>query len=274
MLRAELLKLTTTTAPKVAAGVGVVGLVLTQLAFVALLPALASGAIGPGPAALGDDLPTFDLGSGPAQLAALSPLGSTSGAGSIGIAVLSVLVLGVLAGTTDFRFGGIVGTALAEPRRGRIMAAKTGATALVGLVVGILFALVSVATLLLSLPLIGAPLDASALDMAGVLGRGAIVVALLTLLGLGVGILARSQLVGVLVMIGALLAELIVQATVQLVTGALPLWAQLLPLSLSQSAISADGVGALSPTVALGALAVLVAVVLAAATLALRRRDL
>lgn len=274
MIRAEVLKLTTTRATKVAAAVGVVGLVATQATLVTILPALASGAIGPGRAALGGDFPTFDLSTRAAQLDALSPLGSSTGAGSIGIAILSVLILGVLAGTTDYRFGGIVPTALAEPRRGRILASKIGATALVGLVVGIVYAAVSALALMISLPLTGTDLALSVGDIAGVLGRGAVVVTLLALLGLAVGILARNQLVGVLTMIGVLVLELIFQGMVQLVTGTLPMWAQLLPLSLGQAAIAPSTVGAIAPVAAVAALAALVALVLAAAGAAMRARDI
>jgi len=272
MIRAELFKLTTTTATRVAVGLGIFGLLATQLTLVALLPALASGAIGPGAEELGGDLPAFDLGTAQAQLAALSPLGANGGAGTIGIAVIAVLVLGVLAGTTDYRFGGIVSTALAEPRRGRIMASKIGATALTGAVVGVLYAAVSVIVLLIALPLSGAGLALGGVELAGVLVRGALVVALFTLLGLGIGVLARNQLAGVLIMFGTLVLELMVQAFVQVVTGTLPFWAQLLPLSLGQSAIGSGG--AVPPVVALVVLAAEVAAVLGAATLAMRRRDI
>lgn len=274
MFRAEILKLTTTTATRIAVIVGVVGLIVTQVTLVTVLPALASGAIGPGRAALGSDLPAFDLASRSAQLAALSPLGSSTGAGSIGIAVLAVLVLGVLAGTTDYRFGGIVPTALAEPRRGFILAAKVGAMSLTGLLVGFVYATVSVATLMISVPLAGAELAVGVQEIAGVVVRGLLVVALLSLLGLAIGILARNQLVGVLAMLGILLLELIIQAAVHVLTGSLPAWAQLMPLSLSQAAVSPGIPGGMPPVAAVAALAALVAVTMAAAATAMRSRDI
>ena len=274
MIRAEILKLTTTRATKAAVAVGVAGLIATQVTLVTVLPALASGAIGPGREALGDDLPAFELTSGAAQLAAVSPLGSSMGAGSIGIAVLAVLILGVLAGTTDYRFGGIVPTALAQPRRGRILTAKVGAMALGGLIVGLLYAIVSMATLAISLVLAGTQLAASVPDLVGVLGRGAIVVALFALLGLAIGILTRSQLAGVLVTLGLLLGELILQATTQIVLGSVPAWAQALPLSLGQAAVSSGTGASIAPWAAVGILAVLVAAVTAAAGVAMRSRDI
>jgi ABC-2 type transport system permease protein len=274
MIRAELLKLTSTTAAKVAATVGIVGLIATQVTLVTLLPALASGTVGPGADALGGDLPEVDLVTRAAQLAAVSPLGSTTGAGSIGIAVLAVLLLGVLGGTTDYRFGGIVPTALARPRRGAILVSKAAAMALVGLLVGIGYALVSLATLLISLPLAGADLVVGVPELLGVLLRGTLVVALLAVLGLAVGILTRNQLAGVLTMFGVLLFELIFQGLVQLVTGSLPIWAQILPLALGQSAVSSGTAGTIPPMAALALLSTLVAGTVLAAGAAMRARDI
>lgn len=273
MFRGELLKLTTTAATKVALAVGIVGLIGTQLVIVVLLPALASGAIGPGADALGGDLPTFDLGTAAAQLAALSPLGASEGGGSLGLASLAVLVLGVLAGTTDYRFGGIVPAALAEPRRGRILAAKVLATGLTGLVLGAAYAIVSLIALLISTTATGAALSVGVLDIAAVMAQGAVVVALLALIGLGIGVLARNQLAGVLTMLGVVVLELMVQGIAAVVSGAQPVWAQLLPLTLSQAAIGATP-AAVPPLAALAGLIGWVAALLAAASVAIRRRDL
>lgn len=273
MLRAELLKLSTTRATAIALAVGILGLIATQLVLVTLLPAIASGAIGPGADAVGDDLPDVDMTSPAGQLAALSPLGASTGSGSIGLALLAVLILGVLAGTTDFRHGGIVPTALARPRRGGILAAKSAAVGLTGIAVGIAYAVVSIGALVVSLAVQGTPLVLGAGEILMVLLRGAVVVALLALLGLGVGLLARSQLAGVLIALGALVLELMVQGFVQLATGGLPTWAQLLPLSLSQLAIGSVP-ATIPPLLALLVLAVWAAIVLGASWLVIRRRDL
>src|SRR3546814_20171047 len=99
----------------------------------------------------------------------------------LGLASLAVLVLGVLAGTTDYRFGGIVPTALAEPRRGRILAAKALATAVTGLVLGVVYAFVSLGALLVSPTAPGPTLSLGVLDIAAVLAPGAVVVPLLAL---------------------------------------------------------------------------------------------
>ncbi|MFC3689978.1 hypothetical protein [Aquipuribacter hungaricus] len=272
MVRAELLGLLTTTATRVAAVTALVGLLLTQLVLVTVLPALASGDIGPGAAALGDDLPPTDLATAAVQADALSPLGASAGGGSLGVAVVALALLGVLAGTSDSRYGGIVGAVLASPRRERLMAARAAAVGLTGLVLGAALVLVSSTTLAVTLGATGtAPALAPAVA-AGVVGRGAVAVACLVLLGLAAGVLARDQLAGVLGVLAVLVGEPVLAATVQLVTGTVPVWAQLLPVALTHAAVGATP-SALPPGAALAALAGLTALALAAATVALRRRD-
>lgn len=273
MFRAELLALVTTTATKVATATAVVGLVLTQLTFVTLLPALANGDIGPGADALGDELPRTDLSPDAVQMDALSPLGASMGGGSLGITMLALALLGVLAGTSDYRFGGIVGAALAAPRRGRIMAAKAAAAAVAGLVVGVSLAVASAVTLLLALAVAEIPFAVGPLTLLGLLTRGALAVGCLVLIGLAVGVLSRNQLAGVLVMLALLVGEPMVSAIAQLVTGTTPAWTQALPVALTHAAIGA-GPSLWGSGVALALLLALTGVALAAATVALQRRDI
>jgi ABC-2 type transport system permease protein len=271
MFRAEILKLTTTTAPRIALAVGAVGLALTQLAFVTLIPALESGRIGPGREALGDDLPSLDLATATDQLAALSPLGAPGGGGSIGVAVLAVVLLGTLTGTADHRFGGIVGAVLAQPRRGRLLVSKAAAVGLAGLLTGVVYAIVSMATLLGTLLATDTAVALDPVEIAGALLRGTLATSCLALIGLAVGVLARSQLAGVLWMLAILALEPVVQSTIQLATGDLPTWGHLLPMSLASAVI---GVGdGPSPALATIALLALTALVLTLAGAALRRRD-
>jgi ABC-2 type transport system permease protein len=152
--------------------------------------------------------------------------------------------------------------------------AKVSATALVALVVGLVYAAVSFVSVLVSLPIAGAELVASPLEIVGVLGRGVVVVTLLTLIGLAIGVLARSQLLGVIIVIGVLLLELIVQAVVQLITGTLPLWAQALPFALGQAATSTGGAGGIAPLAAIAGLAAVVGVILVIVGVVVRRRDI
>ncbi|MDQ0727365.1 hypothetical protein [Microbacterium sp. W4I20] len=274
MFRAELLGLVTTTATKVSALVAVVGLLLTQLTFVTLLPALGRGDIGPGAEALGPDFPVLDLTSAAAQLDTINPLGASMGSGSIGIALIAVVLLGTLAGTSDDRYGGMVGAALASPRRGRIVVGKGLATGLGGLVVGAAMAVVSLAALLITLAVSGTPFTAGIGDVVATLGRGVVAVAALALIGLAVGILVRTQLAGVITMLAILFVEPILAALTSLVSGGVsPVWAQFLPVALAQNIIH-GGSADVNLGVALIALAALTAAALAAASVALSRRDL
>jgi ABC-2 type transport system permease protein len=270
MLRAEILKLTTTTSTRVAILIAALGLVLTQLAFTLLLPALREdGAAG---ADVTAELPVIDMGLAENQLAALNPFGASMGAGSIGVVIVAVVLLGVLAGTGDFRYGGITGAALAEPRRFRIVLAKAGAAAATGAVTGVLLAAAALLTLGATLLTRGTPFIAPLPQVLGLLGRGVLAVTLLTLVGLAVGLILRNQLAAVLVMLGALVVEPVLMSIVQLATGTVPLWVQLLPVSLSQAAVGSGT--ALAPGTALGALAALAATAVAASALTLRHRDL
>jgi len=273
MLRAELLKLTTTSASKIALGVGAGGLILTQITSVTMLPALASGRFGSIPDGLADEIPSLDLATAGGQLAALSPLGASGGSGSLGIAVIAIVLMGVLAGTGDYRFGGIVTTALAQPNRIRILTAKAAAAGVAGLVTGAVFAVVSAATLLGTLAITGMPVAVEPSIIVAVLARGVLAIACLTIVGLAVGILARSQLAAVLVMLGILILELVVQSIAQLIVGSLPVWAQLMPLALTHALIGTGEAG-LSLPAALAGLLGLTAIALTLAAVALRRRDI
>lgn len=275
MFRAELIGLVTTTATKVTAAVAVVGLIVTQLAFVTLMPALADGDIGPGLDALGSDFPVLDLASRAVQLDALNPLGASMGSGSIGVALLAITLLGVLAGTSDDRYGGIVGAVLASPKRFRIVAAKAGAVALVGAALGgVVLALVSLVTLVITLAAAGTPFVLGLPDLAARFGLGVLAVTALSVIGLAVGLIVRTQLAGVLTMIGILILEPIVVSSIQLITGGIvPVWTQFLPVALAQGVIH-GGTDGLGPSVVILALVALTAALTAAASAALARRDI
>lgn len=274
MFRAELIGLVTTTATKVTAAVAVVGLIVTQLAFVTLMPALAEGDIGPGLDALGSDFPVLDLASRAVQLDALNPLGASMGSGSIGVALLAITLLGVLAGTSDDRYGGIVGAVLASPKRFRIVVAKAGAVALVGAALGVVLALVSLVTLVITLAATGTPFVLGLPDLAARFGLGVLAVTALSVIGLAVGLIVRTQLAGVLTMIGILILEPIVVSSIQLITGGIvPVWTQFLPVALAQGVIH-GGTDGLGPSVVIFALVALTVALTAAASAALSRRDI
>lgn len=270
MLRAEILKLTSTTATRTAILIAALGLISTQLAFTLLLPALREGGAA-GPEVTGE-LPVVDLGLAGNQLAALNPLGASLGAGSIGIVIVAVVILGVLAGTGDFRFGGMAATALAEPRRERIIVAKAGAATVVGVFTGVVLAVAGLLTLIATLIAGSTELTATVPQILLTLGRGVLVITLLSLIGLAAGLILRNQLKAVLVMLGVLVLEPVMLSIVQLATGSVPIWAQLFPASLAQAVVGTGG--PLDSLTALAALTALTASLLGAAAITLRHRDL
>lgn len=273
MIRAELLAVVTTTATKVTAAAAVLGLTFTQLVFVALLPALAHGDIGPGAAALGEEVPTLDLSLATAQLDLLHPLGAAMGGGSIGITLVAVTLLGVLAGTSDDRYGGIVGAVLASPRRARIITGQAGAVGLMGAALGVILAVVALITLAGTLAVTGTAFTAGPGDVVATLARGVLAVACLALIGFALGVLVRTQLAGVLSMIAILVAEPLVGGIAQLISGDAPaLWTQFLPAALAHQVIQ-GGSATLSTGLAVTALIALAAALLSAASVALSRRD-
>lgn len=274
MFRAELLSLVTTTAAKVASLVAIVGLMLTQLVFVTVMPAIERGDIGPGLDALGADFPRIDLTSPNAQLDALNPLGASMGGGSIGIALIAIVLFGVLAATSDDRYGGIVGAVLASPHRGRIVVSKAAAVGLAAVVIGAAMAVVSLATLLGSLAVMGIPLSAGTVDILATLARGIAAVVCLAVIGVAVGILVRTQLAGVLTILGILFVEPLVAATSQLAGGGTALvWTQFLPVALAQNVIH-GGSAAVNVGTAVAVLVAVTVAALGAASVALARRDI
>ena len=274
MFRAELLKLRTVTSTWVALAVGVIGLLVTQVLLVTLLPAMANGTILGDEPGLREELGAIDTGSQTFQYSALNLLGTGGSSGSIGIATIAVVALGILVGTTDYRHGGIVGTALARPRRTPILVGKVAATSATAAALAVVLAAISLLVLLLLVWTTPASLAVPIVDILSSVGRGILTVVLLALLGLGIGMLVRSQLAAFLTVGALLVGEPMLQGLAQLFTGSLPTWALFLPVSLAYVGMADAPSAVLSPAIALGALAAITAVVLTAATVTLRRRDL
>jgi len=296
MYRAEMLKLRTTRATWVVAAVAVAGMLVVQ-AFTLLLPTIlrSTEALGGGTTVglqappemveeLAPDLGALTDVSLPAfQRSMLDLLGNgMGGSGSVGVATVCMLLLGVLAVTTDFRTGGIVPTALVQPARLRILAAKAGATATVALAVGAVLAVLGAAGLLVAIVTTpGAGLALDALEVLGIWARGLAVLVLLSWLGLGIGTLVRGQVAAV-VTVGALaLAEPIVRGAVTLLSGGESAAAEWLPLGLGALASTGQSgaalLGGAAPLGALAALAGLAAwafVLLGGGAVSLQRRDL
>ena len=297
VFRAELLKLRTTRTPWIIAAVALAGMALTQVLHLVLprtLSALASmegsglsvGVQAP-PEMSADLVPELtaltDLGSADAQRGMLDLLGNgAGGAGSSGVTALCMLLLGVLAVTTDFRTGGIVPTALVVPDRLRVLAGKAGATAAVALLTGAALALLTVVGLVLAVATTpGATLALGPGEALAVWGRGLVVLVLLTWLGLAVGTLVRGQVAAIVVVASLALVEPLVQAAALILSGGTSAVTSWLPLTLGSLASTGQGaadlLGGSSPVGALPALAGLAAWAaagLAVAAVVFRRRDL
>ncbi|MEV7962307.1 hypothetical protein [Oerskovia paurometabola] len=296
MFRAELLKLRTTRTPWVLGIVALAGMILVQALTIALprvlssLEGLGGGAtvgLQASPEMTADLAPDLtgltDLGAAPVQRAMLDLLGNgPAGSGSAGVSVICMLLLGVLAVTTDFRTGGIVPTALVVPSRLRVLAGKAGATAVVAVVIGAALAVLTALGLLAAVASTpGAQLMVDAGDVLGVWGRGLLVLVLFAWLGLGIGTLIRGQVAAILVVVGLVVVEPLVQAAVVLLSGGTSSAAAWLPLglgSLASTGQSATSVlGGLAPMgvgVAVLGLVAWVAVALGSGAVTFRRRDL
>lgn len=277
MIRAELLKLTTVRPLKITAWIGLGGLIFTHVLAITLLPmagtlAEQASAQAPEGTEIPSELPGLALSPAATQLSALSPFGPAQ-VGSLGISLVCVLIIGVLAGAMDNRFGGMVQAALAQPRRERIIAAKAASLGLAGLVIGAGYGLVSLIAMLLSLPVLGQQLAIGPAEMISSLLLGMLTVPLIVLMAMGAGLLLRSQVLGLIVVLSAIVVESGALQLAQLFTGSVPAWMHFLPYSLSLAATNA-GTGGLPPLAGLAGLIAWTAVILAGAALALRRRDI
>jgi ABC-2 type transport system permease protein len=115
----------------------------------------------------------------------------------LSITPIFALLLGIRSFTDEFRFGSIVPTLLANPRRLRVLAAKVVTTAAAGVVLAIAATTVAIA--------VGAPiligkgwdLTWSIDAMGAVVGRLVFASALWTTIGVGVGLAIRHQVAAV-----------------------------------------------------------------------------
>lgn len=191
LLRAELFKVRTTPGPWVCV---LVTLLLTALGIVLAFLVADHGTVRFGaPTTTGD-------------------LRSLMGAGFLAGTVMAP-VLGVLVITTEYRHKVLTATLLVHPRRSQVLTAKV----LTCLVWGVVLALVSLALVgALGVPLLVSQGGSVAhlLDQAGPVVPGLVgAYALLTVYGLGIGVLVRNQIAGVILALGiSLVLEPIVSA--------------------------------------------------------------
>ncbi len=243
LVKIELLKLRTTPAAWVSAAV-IVGLVLLSGVTTILLPTRGT-----------------------------APLGSPSNVShalAVGAATcVAMLILGITISAGEDRHRTALSTYLAEPRRGRVLAAKVGTGALVGAALGAGAYLVDVAVVV---PLYAAkgvhhlPVHLLSLGAATVL-----VTACFGMLGVALGALTRNTvvaIVGALVWVGVIELGLLVPS--------FPSIGKWLPAAASKVLTSADQSdvrGLLSPTQAVTVLVAWAAALSVAARLVTLRRE-
>jgi ABC-2 type transport system permease protein len=134
--------------------------------------------------------------------------------GLAGLAQAFALVLGVLAITTEFRHGTITPTLLVVPRRTRLLAAKVGASALTGLLLGLLTCgLVALIVAAISSAR-GYDDGSTGSEVLKMVIGGTLAAGLFGLVGLGVGAIVRNQ-VGAI--IGGLVYMLVVEPLANLI---------------------------------------------------------
>lgn len=194
------------------------------------------------------------------------------------IGLLAMVVLGVLAGTAEYKTGMIRTTLAASPRRGRVLAAKAAAVGGISFVAGLL---ASTATFLVTQPILrdrgvrppAYPYRTLAeFEVLRAVAGTAAVLALLALLGLAAGMLLRRSSRAIPLVIAVVLVPQLVGA--QLSLEAYRWVGRLTPtagLAIQQTIERYDT--AIGPWAGLGVLAAYAALGLAAALWSLRRRD-
>ena len=172
LVHAELLKLVTTRTARVVLALAAAGTAALTVAVLAL-------AGRPGQPALGDDALRQLVGvpNGPLTLAAL--------------------LLGILGMAGEFRHGTATPTFLVTPRRGRVVAAKLAASAIAGLALALVAAVVVLAIAVPWLPAKGVHVPLADPGLAARAGGLAAAVALHAVLGTGLAALLRNQFAAV-----------------------------------------------------------------------------
>jgi hypothetical protein len=133
-----------------------------------------------------------------------------------GVLSVPLLIFGIVGATGEYRHRTIAPAVLIAPGRGRLTVARLIAYMLTALAVGVAMVVVALA---LGLPLTSGGQSLAAKDIATVVGGGLIVAVLTTALGVGVGVLVRNQVAGV---VGALIWLFILSPVLGLIDEDLP----------------------------------------------------
>lgn len=184
-----------------------------------------------------------------------------------GVLSVPLLIFGIVGATGEYRHRTLAPAALLAPDRVRLTVARLLAYLLTALAVGA--AMVAVA-LVLGLPLLSGSdgPDLASKDFATVIGGGLIVAVLTTALGVGVGVLVRNQVAGV---VGALIWLFILSPVLGLIDENLPNYTTLPAAGVAGG--SQTDAGDLSWAGAVAVLIVWAAVFFAVGLFVERRRD-
>ena len=133
-----------------------------------------------------------------------------------GVLSVPLLIFGIVGATGEYRHRTIAPAVLIAPGRARLTVARLIAYVLTGLLFG---AVMVVVALVVGLPLAGGGEDLAGSDILAIAGGGLLVAALTVALGVGVGVLVRNQVAGV---VGALIWLFILSPVLGLIDEDLP----------------------------------------------------
>jgi ABC-2 type transport system permease protein len=182
-----------------------------------------------------------------------------------GVLSVPLLIFGIVGATGEYRHRTIAPAVLIAPGRARLTVARLIAYMLTALVVGAAMVIVALAV---GLPLAGGGEDLAGSDILTIAGGGLLVSVLTVALGVGVGVLVRNQVAGV---VGALIWLFILSPVLGLIDDDLPNYTTL-PAAGVAGGGSGDG-DSLSYGTAVIVLVAWAVVFFAAGLLLERRRD-
>jgi ABC-2 type transport system permease protein len=179
-----------------------------------------------------------------------------------GVLSVPLLIFGIVGATGEYRHRTIAPAVLIAPGRARLTVARLIAYLLTALAVGVAMVVVALA---LGTPLAADGEDLAGSDIATVAGGGLIVAVLTTALGVGVGVLVRNQVAGV---VGALIWLFILSPVLGLIDEEIPNYT-----TLPAAGVAGGSDGDISWATAVVVLAAWAAAFIIAGLLVERRRD-
>ena len=181
-----------------------------------------------------------------------------------GVLSVPLLIFGIVGATGEYRHRTIAPAVLIAPGRARLTVARLIAYVLTGLLFGALMVIVA---LVVGLPLASGGEDLAGSDILAVAGGGLLVAVLTVALGVGVGVLVRNQVAGV---VGALIWLFILSPVLGLIDEDLPDYTTLPAAGIVGGSTDASGLSYGTAVIVLIAWAVVFVV---AGLLLERRRD-